>query len=478
LPALAQTRRYLCLYIPHFASRLETILAPTDISQQPICVLRTWDDGVLDASPMAEAFGIAPGDSQRRAKQLCPNAHFIQARDDFYNAHHDALHAVVADFAKAVEISALGEYFIEIGDLARTFNNERELAHLLITQLEQISLLVPVVGIASNKHVAEQAALKAAEPESKSRVVVVPPGTERGFLASMPLTAIPRLPAEVERRLHLFGIHTLGEFAAIPRIAAIEQFGRDIAVFYDLAKGIDPRGLTTQAPPPTLTKTITFPDPVKNLGLVLIAMERAARRMGADLQARGYQTTALSTNILTTRTELHTGTSIKPPTADIEILKRTVGRMLNKLEFNSEIVGLTLTSYPLQDWAKSAQQLSLFDEPPNPKLDRLLEEIRKLQVRFGDAIMRMASTLVSPVPIPIKVKANAEGAPQILGWGKFKRIVVLQHNQWRRRGRRWDTTKAFHRQYYLVECTGGLIFLVFRDDKGNWFLDRRRVLDK
>ena len=37
----------------------------------------------------------------------------------------------------------------------------------------------------------------------------------------------------------------------------------------------------------------------------------------------------------------------------------------------------------------------------------------------------------------------------------------------------WDHPVT--REYYQVEVNGGLIFTLFRDGRGHWFLDRRRV---
>jgi nucleotidyltransferase/DNA polymerase involved in DNA repair len=468
-------RRFLSLHIEHFATRLETALHPNDLTQQPVIVIRSWDDGVLDASPLAEAAGITAGDSQRRALQLCPDAVVLKARDDIYTLHQDNLHTVLDRYADSVEITGLGQFYIEVTDLARTYDNEKIFAAALIADIAKNSLLTPTVGIGANKFVAQQAARLADDPTNASHIIVVPPGGEKKFVAPLPLSVLPQLPLEVARRLHLFGIHTLADFAALPRIAVIEQFGSEIKIFHDLAKGIDPRGLDPFAPPPILTKTIAFPDPVDNLIMLLTAYEHAAKRLSGELQAHGYYTGALSTQLLTTGPELNASTSIKPPTADVDTLKRSTGRMLSQLGFDRAVLGFTLSAYPLQDWAKGARQLSFFDTPVNPAIAKLQDEIRKLQQRFGELVVRFASLLSMPLPIPIQVKTRLDGSPSVLGWGKASRFVLVIHDQWRERRRWWEPGKLIQRQYYRLECTGGLVFVVYLDHQGRWFLDRRRV---
>ena len=272
--------RFACLLVEHLPTRVERLLNP-ELAQVPVVVLRAWDERVLDASSEAMAAGISAGDSRRRVEQLCPQAVIRQANEALYQTRHDALRAVLANYSHAVESFALGELLIEVGGLARSFPSEKVLALNMVTQAREGTRLEPTVGVATNKFTAAQAARQAAS--EKSGVVVVPEGRERRFLEPLPTTALPEPPAELLRRLHLFGITTLGGFAQLPHAAVVLQFGPDLAVFHDLARGTDSRPLAAQSPPPTVTHTLTLPDPLSDRGLLLAALERLAGRLARVL---------------------------------------------------------------------------------------------------------------------------------------------------------------------------------------------------
>ena len=278
--------RLACLLVNHLPTRVEALSDPGAVTR-PCVVLREWDDRVLDASEDAMAAGVTIGDSRRRVEQVCPQAVIRLARENVYQAHHDQLRAILSSFANGVETSALGELFIDIAPLARAFPSEEALALHLIQQADQASALRPVVGIASNKFTAYQAAHQAARQIARqadaqgARILSVPDGGERRFLEPLPLQVLPEPPAELLRRLYLFGITTLGGFAQLPHAAVVLQFGSDLAFYHDLARGIDPRPVVPQSPPPTLIRTLQLPEPLSDRGLVLRGTRTAGDPPGA-----------------------------------------------------------------------------------------------------------------------------------------------------------------------------------------------------
>ena len=289
--------RFACLLVEHLPTRVETLREPA-LSGRPLVVLRDWDSRVLDASPEALTTGVALGDSRQRVEQLCPQAVIRPANEALYQSHHTTLRNVLAQFANAVESGDWGELYIELSALARSFPSEEALAVQLIQQLDQATPLQPTLGLASNKFTARQAAQQVgAQP---GRVLIVPAGGERRFLEPLPLKVLPDPPAELLRRLHLFGITTLGGFAQLPHAAVVLQFGSDLAFYHDLARGIDPRPLIPESPPPTLGRTLRLPEPLADRAMVLSAVERLASRVAHRLQEAGYHALALSLTVTTT----------------------------------------------------------------------------------------------------------------------------------------------------------------------------------
>lgn len=461
--------RFACLLTDHLPVRVESLSNLTLVTL--IVVMRDWDERVLDASPEAIATGVSVGDSRRRVEQVCPRAVILPAREAHYQTAHDQLRSSLLQFANAIETAELGMFFIEVSALARSFPSEESLAVQIIQQIDQVSALQPVLGLASNKFTAWQAARQAVV--QSVRIAIVPTGGERAFLDPLPLRALPDPPPEMLRRLNLFGINTLGGFAQLPHAAVVLQFGSELAFYHDLARGIDPRPLLPQSPPPSISSTLHLPEPLSDRAMVLSAVERLASRIAQRLEESGYQALAVSLVVTTNdQREYTTGSSVKPPSSNAEQLRRLGGRLLGKLTFETDVSAITLRAYPLREWHFGAQQLSLLDSAESSKWAQFRVTLHALQKRFGEAVLRLASTLGLPVPLPIHVNAQADGVPIDLRWGRWSRRVTTLYEYWREQRAWWDQLIA--RDYYQIELGDGLVFTLFRDNEGQWFLDRRR----
>jgi len=462
--------RFAALLVEHLPMCVEA-LCDTGLPAKPIVILRVWDDRVIDVSAEADATGICRGDSRQRVEQLCPQAVILAAREELYQSYHNQLRSVLLNFTSAVETADLGELLIEVGALTQAFPTEADLALQIVSQIEAATHLQPTIGIASNKYTALQAAHQCVA--QAGRIIVVPDGQERRFLEPLPLSVLPDLPAEMARRLHLFGITTLGGFAQLPHAAVTLQFGSELAFYHDLARGIDPRPLTPQMPPPSISRTLRPLEPIRDRAMMLIAVERLATRIAQRLDEAGYHALALSVNVVTADdSEQSTGAPVKPPASDAEQLRRLAGRLLGKLTFEADVIGVTVTAYPLREWHQSARQLTLLDAPLQSAVLRLQATLKVLKQRFGEAVIRLASLIGPPIPLAIKVKAQSDGSPLTLSWGGWSRQVKTVWNIWREQGRWWDQPVARH--YYQVEGGDGTLYTLFCDDQGGWFLDRRR----
>jgi hypothetical protein len=223
-----------------------------------------------------------------------------------------------------------------------------------------------------------------------------------------------------------------------------------------------------------ITRTRTLPEALDNRQLLLVILERLAAGLARHLDKAGYHAIALALIITTVDgQEFTSGTTVKPPACDPALLERLAGRLLGRLAPETAVATLTLTAYPLREWHLGAQQLTLVDEAVPGKWQRLQVALRALWQRFGSAMIRLASTVGPPLPIPLDVQTRPDGTPLVLHWGGWGRLVGEVHEQWREERQWWD--QALRREYYQVITEGETILTLFCDENGRWFLDRRRV---
>jgi DNA polymerase-4 len=444
-----------------------------------------WDPGaVLDCCAQAATAGVHPGMPLSRAEILCPTARFIPAREQVYRASHEALVAAAGHFSPTVETARLGLLYAEVSGLERSFRNtDVQLAHRMAWEAAQTLRLRTFhprsgqtpgldvrAGLGRGKFVAQQAA-RAARP---GQGCAVPPGEERAFLSSLSLSSLPADP-DMQRRLHLLGVRSLGALAALPRLALVRQFGPPAGPLHDLARGIDPRPVRPEAPPLILERTRTFDGPLSDRAPLLAHADQMATELAEVLSHRGYQAEGLRLRLEEESGAEHTAAmQVKPPSADAHKLSRLANRLLGELSPAEPTTALSLTVYPLRPFHLGAAQLALFTGTPDGRRQRLRETLRRLRERFGEMIIVVASLIAPPPPRPIHVTTDPAGLPRALVWHDRIREVAGVYEIWRERRYWWS--HPIERDYFRLETDDGQMRVIFHDTRAEeWLLERRHI---
>ena len=467
--------RVVCLLILHLPVQLEQRRNPALVNAPLVVGGRRWDAGaVLDCCTRAAAGGIEPGMRLSRAEALCPDARFVPANEEAYNATHDILVDTARRFTPIVETGRLGLVLAEVSGLKRRFDDESNLAHRLVRETSDSSGLDVRLGLGGTRFVAEQAAHAAQSGEA----CVVPPDGEQAFLSPLDISALP-LDPEMERRLRSLGVRTLGALANLPRLAVIRQFGSHAGTLYDIACGEDDRPVQADAPPLQLSRSHAFVDPVNDRVSLLAHVKLMADDLGRQLSTRGYQAEGMQLQAEEMCGETHTlGKSVKPPSSNAEQLSRLGARMLGSMTIGGPVATLSLIVYPLRPFHLGATQLTLFDGAPPEEVSTfsrtLRETLRRLWERFGELSVVVASLVIPPKPSPIHVTTDRDDLPRAIVWREQIREVRCVYEFWRERRRWWG--QPIERDYFRLGLEDGQMRVVFRDVRTNrWLLERRHI---
>jgi protein ImuB len=201
----------------------------------------------------------------------------VQTQEEAARAFEPVV-AVVEEFCPQVEVLRPGLAAISARGPARYFGGEAALAARLA---EAVCLRGHAcqVGIADGLFAADLAA------QSGPAGLLVPPGETPQFLAGLPVAALG-IP-ELADLLPKLGIHTLGEFAALPAAEAGGRFGAQGTIAHRLARGLDPRPLAPQPPRLDLSVQQAFDPPAEQSEPVVFTAKALADQMHAQLTARG-----------------------------------------------------------------------------------------------------------------------------------------------------------------------------------------------
>lgn len=467
--------RVACLLILHLPVQVERRCDPALATAPLVVGGRRWDAGaVLDCSTRAAAAGVEPGMCLSQAEALCPDARFVPADEEAYDAVHRMLIDSARRFTPTVETVSLGLVLVEVSSLKCQFDGEADLAQQLVQEVINSSGLDVRAGLGSSRFVAEQAA-HAAQPGG---VCIVPSEGERAFLSPLDISALP-LDPEMERRLRLLGVRTLGALAKLPRLAVIRQFGSYAGPLYDMACGVDALPVHTGAPPLQLSGAHAFVNPVSDRTSLLAHVERLADDFAEELDRRGYQAEGIRLEVKEACGEKHSiGKPVKPPSSSADQLARLGARMLGSLSVGGPVTDLSITIYPLRPFQLGSTQLNLFNNAPSEDVSTfdwaLRETLRGLWGRFGKLSLIVASLIVPPQPCPIRVTTGDDDLPRAIVWRERLREVRRVYEVWRERRQWWQ--QPIERDYFRVELDDGQMQVVFRDVQANqWLLERRQI---
>jgi protein ImuB len=262
-------------------------------AHDPVAVLHA--NRVIACSPAARAEGVHRGLRKREAQSRCP---WLAVVDHDVGRDARAFEPVVAaveDVAAGVEVVRPGACALAARGPSRYFGGEERAAERIIEQVAQACGVESQVGIADGVFAAGLAARDGR---------LVPPGGTPRFLADVDVTALER--PQLTDLLRRLGIHTLGDFAALPAGDVLSRFGFDAALAHRLSAGQDHRPLAVRQPPPDLDVGHHFDDPLERVDTAAFAARSLAERLHERLAAYGLGCTRLGIEAVTAHgEELH-----------------------------------------------------------------------------------------------------------------------------------------------------------------------------
>lgn len=183
--------------IRHFYATLEELYDPS-LHGLPFVVGtgagRPNEPGrVIDVSPAAQRLGVSPGMPLRRAYRLAPRARFLPTSHERYQTMLQQVKECYRAYSRIIESLPLADAYIDLRGCELAFDTPVTLGERLCAELTTLGL-VPLVGIANGKAIAELAALMSRK-DGRQGVLYVPPGREASFVQTLSLPLLLQVRA-------------------------------------------------------------------------------------------------------------------------------------------------------------------------------------------------------------------------------------------------------------------------------------------
>lgn len=361
-----------CIRLPYFVAAVEQ-RADRRLQRRPLVIGgMPWQlTPVQGLSHESARWGVRLGLPLRQAHTLCPPAQFLPPAWRRYEQASQDVAALLLSFTPLIEPRWAQPALVFYAGWEETAPDAR-LPQTIGRILRDETALVPAIGLGMTKFAAYLAAKSA------------PAGVLRhgndALLARFPLAWLS-LPDELQRRLRLLGVRTLGELARLPADAIRQQFGAAGWTVYRLARGDDPRPVLPLATEERLTWSHSVDDPIVDSRHLEYLV-----RQGATVLAGQMGQQALAAHALTLRVTLENGdcrdesSTLSQPVSQAHFIARHALHLLARLTWPCGVTGVALRVATLKPVV--AGQLSLFDRTAT-QARALGETVIDLQARYG-----------------------------------------------------------------------------------------------
>ena len=477
------------LHIADFALHAVLRTAP-DLAAQPVALL----DGarqraqVVAANTAARAAGVAPGLTAPQALARCAPLVLRQAQPAAEAEARAALLAAAFTLGPMVEATASGVATIDVA--GRTADNRAPALRAAVQMLAGLGL--PATGgLARTPLLALYAARRAVD--------VFAVGDDAAFLAPLPLTTAEPTP-ELAEILAGWGVHTLGQFTALPKAEISRRLGAAGVTLWERAAGQTARPLQPVAPSHAFTATMEFQEPVETLEPLLFVLRRFVDRLALELRTAGLAAAELAIRLgLDDKTEHARSFRLPEPTADADILFRALHTHLETLRTDAPIMAVRLDLAPTRPLEKQQDLFETGLRDPHGFAETLARAVavvgsgrvgtpRLVDTHRADAVELAPSVDVVPpaaevlmhaplgLPLrrfrpPLAAKIELAGrAPAYVWCEQLHGAVETARGPWRGAGDWWHTELAWEREEWDVALVDGGLYRVLRTPAG-WFVE-------
>ena len=228
-------RTILHLDLNTFFVSVERLREPK-LNGRPVLIGSDSDRGVVaSCSYEARAFGIRSAMPMKVAKQLCPEAIILRGDSGLYLRKSDEVTEVVRAHVPLFEKSSVDEFYVDLSGTDRVFGSWK-LATELRRRIAKETGLPNSIGLSINKTVSKVAT---GEAKQGAGELQVPQGTEKPFLAPMPIERIPGVGGKTAHLLRSMGVMRIHTLQEVPIDLMQRLLGDHGPVLWRKANGID-----------------------------------------------------------------------------------------------------------------------------------------------------------------------------------------------------------------------------------------------
>ncbi len=324
---------------------------------------------VLSGNEAAQKAGVKPGMPVSAAHALVPQLH-VRTRDCAKEAKALAgIAAWATQFTPTVSLASADEVLVEISGCLQLFGGLRPLSGRIRAGLAELGYRA-IVSVAPTPTAALIFARAGIDTSIGDRHEL------RRSLAPRLLSSLGQ-PAPTVALLATLGVHTIGDWLALPRDGLARRFGQNFLDEIDRALGLLPDPRPPYSPPARYSTSLELPAPVQETEPLLFAAKRLILELAGHLALKQLGVMRLKLELghaHRAATPLMLGLSA--PSRDSGHLVALLREKLSTIELPAAVEGLCLVAEQTRELGSHSRALFADGRPSQEERWRIVERLR------------------------------------------------------------------------------------------------------
>ena len=351
------------------------LLSRPELKGKPLIIGGSSDRGVVSScSYEARKMGVTSAMPVKSALRLCPEAVVIRGDMESYARQSRLVTQIIAEDAPQFQKASIDEFYVDLSGMDKYFGCWNWAQRLRQRVIQETGL--PISAALSVNKTVSKIGTGEAKPNGE---LLIPAGTEKDFLAPLPIGRMPFVGKETERRLQLRGVYTLGQLAAMDPALLERIFGKHGQQLWERANGIDDSPVESWREQKSISTERTFHEDIGDRQRLLDKLTELSTLLAYDLRHEGKSTACVAVKIRYPDFSTQTRQKTIALTANDSILIETAHELFGQVYDGRR--PLRLLGVRFSELNEGSVQTNLFGD--TEKETRLLAQLDKIRDKFG-----------------------------------------------------------------------------------------------
>lgn len=337
---------------------------------------------VASCSYEARQYGIHSAMPMRMAMELCPHATVIRGDMDLYSYYSRMTTEILKEQAPLLEKSSIDEFYMDITGMDRFFGCY-QWTRELVEKVNRETGLPLSFGLSINKTVSKIATGEG-KPAGQKKVDV---GTEKSFLAPLPVRKMPSIGPQTGKLLNQMGVHKIQTIQEIPLELMENVLGRSGRSIWYRSQGVDPSPVVPHSERKSMSMERTFDKDTIDMKMLRTLLTSMTAQLAFKLRTEKKLTGCITVKIRYSNFDTHTQQLRIPYTSGDHILIPKVMELFEKLYSRRMLIRLIGVRF--SHLVHGNYQIDLFSD--SEKMINLHQAMDKINGKYKDILVERAS---------------------------------------------------------------------------------------